>query len=175
MSSSYDFQEHLQYSQRCRFSPTALQRLKVLPGLSLMLLGAPRHVVGAPRLVASAPRYSQTYNNHCHGTAQPVIRDPSYSEGLPECPPMVWQSSEIDASKFTLHILSDTPGGSQWVNYILLMFHADGHGRCWVLHVLDLKLDCRKSVSIHPSFVALRYCVPGIHQECIHVCNARWG
>jgi len=28
---------------------------------------------------------------------------------------------EIDASKFTLHILSDTSGGFQWLKYILLM------------------------------------------------------
>jgi len=43
-------------------------------------------------------------------TPVPVVRDPSYSEGLPECPPRVWYSPEIDTSKFTLHILSDTPG-----------------------------------------------------------------
>ena len=54
-----------------------------LPGLSPALPGAPRLVVGAP----------------------------SYSEGQQECPPRVWYSPEIDASKFTLHILSDTPGG----------------------------------------------------------------
>jgi len=55
-----------------------------------VIQGAPRHVIGAPRLVAGAP---------------------SYSEGWQECPPRVWYSPEIDASKFTLHILSDTPGG----------------------------------------------------------------
>jgi len=71
-----------------------------LPGLSPALPGAPRFVVGAPRLVAGAP---------------------SYSEGRQECPPSVWYSPEIDASKFTLHILSDTPGGFQWLKYILLM------------------------------------------------------
>jgi len=64
-----------------------------VPGLSPALSGA-------PRLVAVAP---------------------SYSEGRQECPPRVWYSPEIDASKFTLHILSDTPGGFQWLKYILLM------------------------------------------------------
>ena len=65
----------------------------VLPGMSPARQGAPRHVAGTP----------------------------SYSEGQQECPPMVWYSPEIDASKFTLHILSDTPGGFQWLKYILLM------------------------------------------------------
>jgi len=55
-------------------------------------------------------------------TPVPVVRDPSYSEGLPEYPPGVWFSPEIDASKFTLHILSDTPGVFQWLKYILLMW-----------------------------------------------------
>jgi len=89
------------------FSQTALLWFEVLPdmslalpGLSPALLGAPRLVVGAPRLVAGAP---------------------SYSEGRQECPPRVWYSPAIDASKFTLHILSDTPGGFQWLKYILLM------------------------------------------------------
>jgi len=64
-----------------------------LPGLSPALPGAPRHVVSAPR----------------------------YSEARQECPPRLWYSPEIDASKFTLQILSDTPGGFQWLKYILLM------------------------------------------------------
>jgi len=34
---------------------------------------------------------------------------------------MVSYSPEIDASKFTLHILSDTPGGFQSLKYIVLM------------------------------------------------------
>jgi len=115
--SSYDFQAHQQRSQRrCCFSQTALLWFEVLPdmslalpglslalpGLSLALPGAPRLVVGAPRLVSGAP---------------------SYSEDRQECPPRVWYSPEIDASKFTLHILSDTPGGFQWLKHILLM--------CW--------------------------------------------
>jgi len=43
----------------------------------------------------------------------PVIRDPSYSEGRSKCPPTVSHTSDIDASKYTLHIVSDTPGGTQ--------------------------------------------------------------
>jgi hypothetical protein len=34
-------------------------------------------------------------------------------------------------------------------------FHADYHGRRWVLRLLDLTLDCGKSVVIHPLLVAL--------------------
>jgi len=65
-----------------------------------VIRGAPRHVVSASRLVAGAP---------------------SHSEGQQQSPPRVWYSPEIDASQFTLHILSDTPGGFQWLKYILLM------------------------------------------------------
>jgi len=108
ISSSYDFQVHQQRSQRrCCLSQTDLlwfgvlpEMSPALPGLSPALPGSPRLVVGAPRLVAGAP---------------------SYSEGRQECLPMVWYSPEIDASKFTLHILPDTPGGFQWLKYILLM------------------------------------------------------
>jgi hypothetical protein len=41
--------------------------------------------------------------------------------------------------------------------------------------MLDLTLDCSKSAVIHPLLVALRECVPGIHQESICVGNARRG
>jgi len=73
-------------------------------------------------LLSGTPSCTQTYHNHFHGTPVPVIRDPSYSEGQPECPPSVYYSPEIDTSKFILHILSDTPGGFQWLKYILLMW-----------------------------------------------------
>ena len=106
--SSYDFQAHQQRSQRrCCFSQTALLWFEVLPDMSPALPdsspalpGGLKLVVGAPRLVAGAP---------------------SYSAGRQDCPPRVWYSPEIDASKFTLHILSDTPGGFQWLKYIVLM------------------------------------------------------
>jgi len=76
---------------------------------------------GAPKVLSGAPSCSQTYHNHSYGTPVPVIRDPSYSEGQLECPLRVWYSPEIDASNFTPHILSDTPGGSHWLKYILRM------------------------------------------------------
>jgi len=128
MSASYNFQAHLQHSQRCCFSQTTLQWFTELNGFSLALPGfspalpdTPRHVIGAPRIVAGSPRWSQTYHNHSPGTPVPVIKDPSNCEVRPECPPMVWHSSEIDTSKCTLHILSDNAGGSHWFNFISLM------------------------------------------------------
>jgi len=144
ISSSCNFQAHLQRSQRCRLSQTALQRFNVLLGLSLVLPGISPALPGvstplpgvspalpgvspallsAPKHFAGTPRCSHTYYNHSHHTPVLVIRDPSYSQGRPECPPTVWHSPEIDASKFALHILSDTPGGSQWLNYVLQMKH----------------------------------------------------
>jgi hypothetical protein len=69
--------------------------------------------LGFPHWLGDSPRCSQTSHNRSHGAPVPVIRDPSYSDGRPECPPRVWFSPEIDASKFTLRLLSDTPGGSQ--------------------------------------------------------------
>jgi len=74
-----------------------------------------------PNVVSSAPRCSETYHNHSHGTSVAVIRDPSYSEGLLVCPPMVCYSSEIDTFKFSLHILSDTPGCFRRLKYIWLI------------------------------------------------------
>jgi hypothetical protein len=76
--------------------------------MSPVLPGAPSVVVSAPRVVVSATR--------------DIVDAPSYSERRQECPCRVLYSPEIDASKFTLHILSDTPGGSQQPNYILLMY-----------------------------------------------------
>jgi len=80
---------------------------------------------GFPHWLGDSPRCSQPFHNRFHGAPVPVIRDPSHSEGQPECPPMVWYTAEIDASKCTLHILSDTPGGSQRRKYILLMKYSD--------------------------------------------------
>ena len=106
--SSYDFQAHQQRCQRrCCFSQTALLRFEVLPDMSPALPGLSRALPGAPRLVVDAPWL--------------VTGAPSHFEGRQECPPRVSYSPEIDPSKFTLHILSDTPGGFQWLKYILLM------------------------------------------------------
>jgi len=76
-----------------------------LPCLSLVLPGAPRLVIGAP----------------------------SDSEGWQEYPPRVWYSPEFDASKFTLHILSDTSGVFQQLKYIVLMnkAKANNNGQCY--------------------------------------------
>jgi len=103
----------------------------LVTGAPWLVAGAPRcsqscrrrsqMLPGPPKVLSCAPRCSQTSHNHSHGPSVPVIRDPSYSEGQQECPPRVWDSSEIDTSKFALHILSDTPGGFQWLKYILLM------------------------------------------------------
>jgi len=128
MSSSYDFQPHLQRSQRRCFSQTALLWFEVLPEMLLALRGlSSAHrdlspaLPGAPKVLSGGPGCSQTYHNHSHGTPVAVICDPIYSEGWQECPPRVWYSPEIDASKITLHILSDTPGVFQWLKYIPLM------------------------------------------------------
>jgi len=77
---------------------------------------------GAPKVLSGTSRHSQTCHNHSHSSHVPVIRDRSYSKGLPECPPRVWYSLEIDPSKFTLHIHADTPGVFRWLKYILLMW-----------------------------------------------------
>jgi len=84
--------------------------------------------LGCPHWLGDSPRCSQTFHNHSHGAPILVIRDPTYSECRPECPLWVWFSPEIDASKFTLRLLSDTPGGSQWLKYILLMWEASVAG-----------------------------------------------
>jgi len=97
------------YSQACRLgSQTWCRCSQVLPG--------------APKHLSDVLRCFQTYHNHSHGTPGPAMRDPSYSNSWLECPPRVWYSPEIDASKFALHMFSDTPEESEWLNYILLMW-----------------------------------------------------
>jgi len=114
-------------------SPALPDLSPALPGISPALPGAPRLLDGTPRLVAGAPRCSQV-----HPKFSPVLR------GVPKpltITPMVllYQSSgiavtlkasrnallgsetpKIDASKFALHILTGTPGGFQWLKFILL-------------------------------------------------------
>jgi len=81
---------------------------------SATLTAAPKHPSGDPMCFLS-------YRNHSHGSSVPVIWNPSYSQGWPECPPWIIYSPEIDASKFTLDILSDNIRVSQWLKYVLLM------------------------------------------------------
>jgi len=108
ISSSYDFQAHQQRSQqRCCLPQTALLWFEVLTDMLLALPVLSAAPPTAPRLVVVAPRL--------------VSGTPTHSEGQQECPPRVQYTPEIDASKFTLHILSDTPEGFQWLKYILLM------------------------------------------------------
>jgi len=129
ISSSYDFQVHQQRSQtRCRF-PDCFTVIRAAPRLVAGALRctqachrgfqtSPRLsqvLPGAPTVLFGAPRCSQSHQNLSHGTLELVIRDPSYSKGHPECPPSVWYSPEFDAYKFTLHILSGTPGVFQWL------------------------------------------------------------
>jgi len=81
-------------------------------------------------------------------------------------------------SSSDLRLLKSHTGGQLVKNDSIVhtrSFHTDDHGRRWVLCLLDLMLDCRKSVFIHPLLVALRSCVPGIHQECIGIWTARQG
>jgi len=103
----------------------------VIRGAPRLVAGAPKcsqaccrrsqMLPGAPKVSSGTPRYSQNHLNHSHGTPVPVVRDLSYSEGRPESTPRVWYASQIDTSKFTLRIISDTPGVFQWLKYILMM------------------------------------------------------
>jgi len=81
-------------------SQASRRRYQVLPGMSPALPGALRLVVGAPRLVAGAPRYSQV---HLKATAS------------------VQLTVGFDHPGILVRQLSDTPRGSQWPKYILLM------------------------------------------------------
>jgi hypothetical protein len=85
--------------------------------------------MGFPHWLGDSPRCSKSYHNNSYGARVPVIRDPNYSEGRLECPPRVWFSPQIDASNFTLRLLSHTPGDSQWLKFILLM-----QGSLWAVH-----------------------------------------
>jgi len=145
---------------------------------------------GAPKVLSDAPTCSQTYHNQSHGTPVPVIRDPSYSRGRPECPPNVWYSPQIDASKFTLHILSDTPGGSHWLKYILLMAgkergkvrqHAtsDRFGRaCWQIGEKEpprvAKYKCHGCDSLGVECQG-KGSIPQISSCFVYICEARGG
>jgi hypothetical protein len=115
--------------------------LRLVASIPRLLASASRHFTGAPRLVAGAPRCFQVhpkFSPALRGVPKLItitpkvllyqsIRDRSYSEDRPEFPPTVWYSPEFDAFKFTLHILSDTSGGSHRLKYILLMLHDISH------------------------------------------------
>jgi len=127
-------------SQTCRrHSPTCCRRSQVLQG--------------APKVLSCTLRCSQTYHNHSHSTPVPVIWDSSYSEGWQKWPPRVWYSPEIDASKFTLHILSDPAGVFQWPRYILLMD---------MLHNAPRAQTVSATQPLGPSLTGWRRCVERI-------------
>jgi hypothetical protein len=89
---------------------------------------------------------------------------------------IVYQDVLVGASDLSLlkcHFLDQIIKKNRIVN--THFFHANRHGRRWVLCLLDLTVDCRKSVVIHPLVMDLQECVPGIHQECTGVCNTRRG
>jgi len=79
-----------------------------------------------PKLITITPIVLLYQSSEIPVTPVPVVRFSSYPEGRPEYPPRVWYFPEIDASKFALHNLSDTPGVFQRLKYILLMW-----GRCF--------------------------------------------
>jgi len=118
-----------------------------LPQFACNCRGGSATLPGVPKVLSGVPTCSQTYYNHSHRTPVLIIRYASYTKGRPEYPPRVRYSPEIDASKFTLHILSDTPGGYQWLKYIVLM------SNCTRVDVSDL-LTTRTAnlwmVALHP-------------------------
>ena len=107
-SSGHDFQANRQWFQRryC-FSQAALLWVEVLPDMSPAFTSVSLAFPGSSRLVPGAPRL--------------VTGAPCYSEGLQRFPAKVWYSPEIDGSKFTLCILSETPGRFQWPIFSLQM------------------------------------------------------
>jgi hypothetical protein len=102
-----------------RRSQTCHRHSQVLPEVSSAL-------PGAPKVLTCTLRCSSTCHNHYPGTPVPVTRNPSYSEGRQVCHFRVCYFSEIEVSKFTLHILSDTPGVILWLKYILLLMASKG-------------------------------------------------
>jgi len=100
-----------------------------------------------PYLLGDSPRCSRIFHNRFHGAPVPVIRDSGYSDGQPACPPRVCFSTDIGASKFTLHLLSHTPGGSQGLKSILLMCVIWNKGvmRCNLAANLNADLKCNNN------------------------------
>jgi len=105
----------------------------------------------APKLITITPIILLYQSSEILVTPVAVVRDPSYSEGRPEYPPRVWYSPEIDASKFALHILSDTPGVFQRLKYILLMKLVSAMCRVFNrIHLLDSSETCQNWAGAYP-------------------------
>jgi len=71
--------------------------------------------------------------------------------------------SESDPRLLKCHFRGQIVKMNSIVN--MCWFQADNHSRGWVVHLLDLTLDCSNSVVIHPLLGALRWCVPDIHED----------
>jgi len=84
----------------------------------------------------------------------------------------IWDSTS-DLRLLTCHLGGKILKKNSIVN--TRCFHGNDLSRHWVLRLLDLALECSKSVFKHPLLVALRWCVPGIHHQCNRVRNVRWG
>jgi len=119
--SSSDFQAHQQRCQTRCFSQTALEWFEALPDLAPVLPGWSPVIPGLSPALSCLSLVLRSSSPALLGAPRFVVSTPSYCEGRQECPPRVSYSPAIDASKFTLHILSDHPGGFQWIKYILLM------------------------------------------------------
>jgi len=81
---------------------------------------------GSLKVLSHAPTCSEIFHNCSHGMPLQVISDSRYSQSGAECPPTVWFSPEIDASKLAIHIPSDTPGVCRWKRFRLWMLRAIG-------------------------------------------------
>jgi len=94
------------------------------------------------------------------GAPRVVLGAHSYSEGWQEYPPRVWYSPEIDASMFALHILWDTPGGSQRLNYILLMWIGSPLYHSARYNPPSFRSEQFQSALLHPPLSALLNFIP---------------
>jgi len=126
-----------------------------LPGLWLVLKGFSPVLWAAPSVVSTASRCFQTCHNHSQSTPVPVTRDSCYSECWQECPPRVWYFPEIDASKCTLHILSNIPGGFQCLKWIMLMsLYGREEGEWWKWWCKSMAEHSNDTVGEYPSFIS---------------------
>jgi len=104
ISSSYDFQAREQRSkERCCFFQTAPKWYEVLQDLLLVLPGLLPVLPCLTSLLWCVHKLFRIthlllvyQSSAISAISVPVIRDPSYCEGWPECPPRVWKSPEID-------------------------------------------------------------------------------
>jgi hypothetical protein len=128
ISSSYDCQAQHQWPQRRCVSQSAQPWFDVLPGLSSALpgfwsalLGLSPTLPGAPRLVVSAPWH--------------VASAPRCSEMQLKATASVQYTPGFGHPGILVRQLSDTPSGSQWPKYILLMFTGNCTCLIWIREI----------------------------------------